>query len=216
MSGAGRAFEAGAGAMLIRALAVTWRVVWDGLEHDAAAHEMSPNVIYAFWHGRLLPLSWTHRGRAVQVLASEHRDGERLGQVIQRLGFGHVRGSSTRGGARAIRDMAARLREGFDLGITVDGPRGPRYVVKPGPIEIAKITGAAIVPITTGSRRHKTLGSWDAFEIPLPFTRVRVAHGAPVRVAPDADATEIEARRAELERSLRTLTEENDRLVDDR
>jgi lysophospholipid acyltransferase (LPLAT)-like uncharacterized protein len=202
-----------AAASLIRALGLTWRVAWDGLERDAAAREISPRVIYASWHGRLLPLSWTHRGRAIQVLASAHRDGERLGQVIRHLGFGHVRGSSTRGGARAIRELTARFHAGFDVGIMVDGPRGPRHRVKPGSLEIAKIAGAVIVPITASSRRHKTLASWDAFEIPLPFTRVRIAHGAPVMVPPDASPEALEAKRQELERALRAITEENDRLV---
>ncbi|MDH3199003.1 MAG: lysophospholipid acyltransferase family protein [Candidatus Krumholzibacteria bacterium] len=202
-----------AAATLIRALGLTWRVTWDGLEREAAARAISPRVIYAAWHGRLLPLAWTHRGRALHILASEHRDGERLGQVIRRLGFGHVRGSSTRGGARGLRDMAARLRDGLDVGITVDGPRGPRHRVKPGSLEIAKIAGAAIVPITASSRRHKILASWDAFEIPLPFTRVRVAHGAPVTVPADASPEVLEAKRQELERTLHAITEENDRLV---
>jgi len=202
-----------AGAMLIRALGVTWRVSWDGLEFDASGRAHAPRVIYATWHGRLLPLAWTHRSRAIQVLASAHRDGERMGQVIRRLGFGHVRGSSTRGGARAIRELTARLKGGLDLGMMVDGPRGPRHQVKPGSLEIAKITGAAIVPITTSSRRHKTLSSWDAFEVPLPFTRVRVAYGAPVTVPPDASPEALEVKRQELERTLRAITEENDRAV---
>lgn len=201
------------GATLIRAFALTWRIGWTHEERLAAARRHAPNVIFAFWHGRLLPLCYSHRNQNIQVLASRHRDGEMLGQVIRRLGFGHVRGSSTRGGARAIRELAGKIESGLDLGITVDGPKGPRYVVKPGPIQIAKLTGSAIVPITTSSRRHKTFSSWDAFELPLPFTRVRIAYGEPVTVPAGADDALMEAKRLEVEDALNRVTDENDRAV---
>jgi lysophospholipid acyltransferase (LPLAT)-like uncharacterized protein len=193
------------GSTVIRCLGHTWRIAEDAPELEARAREHSPNVVFAFWHGRLLPLSFTHRNRSIQVLASEHRDGERLGQTIRRLGFGHVRGSSTRGGARAIFDLVDKLKAGFDLGITVDGPRGPRYVVKAGPIQIAKMSGAAIVPITTASRSHKTFSSWDAFELPYPFTEVSVRYGRPVIVPADADGD-----RLELETELNANTKASD------
>jgi hypothetical protein len=121
-------FEMGAlafvGSVVIRCLGHSWRIGEEGLEMEVRAREHAPNVIFAFWHGRLLPLCFTHRNRAIQVLASEHRDGERIGQTIRRLGFGHVRGSSTRGGTRAIFDLMEKLRAGFDLGITVEGAPG--------------------------------------------------------------------------------------------
>ena len=198
------------GSTVIRCLGYSWRISQQGLEWEARAREHFPNVIYAFWHGRLLPLSFTHRNRSIQVLASEHRDGERLGRTIRRLGFGHVRGSSTRGGARAIFDLVEKLKSGFDLGITVDGPRGPKYVVKPGPLQIAKMSGAAVLPITTASKRHKTFSSWDAFELPYPFTDVVVRHGEPVIVPPDAKSDEMERKRLELEKELTAITEASD------
>jgi lysophospholipid acyltransferase (LPLAT)-like uncharacterized protein len=129
---------------------------------------------------------------------------------MRRLGYGHVRGSSTRGGVRAIYDLAQKLKSGIDVGITVDGPRGPRFVVKPGPIQIAKRSGAAILPITSASKRHKTFSSWDAFEMPYPFTKVTVRYGEPVVVPPDADAGVLEAKRLELERVLNEITEASD------
>jgi hypothetical protein len=198
------------GAGFIRALALTWRVRWRGMEHLDAARAHHPAVIFCFWHGRLLPLCWVHRNRNAQVLASEHEDGEMLGRAIRHFGFGHVRGSSTRGGARALRELARCVRAGYDLGLTVDGPRGPRYVAKPGAIEVARMTGAAVLPITTASRRHYTFSSWDAFELPLPLTSVTVAHGAPVMVPRDADATLVEAKRKQLDATLRAITEEAD------
>ncbi len=199
------------GSVLIRMFGFSWRIRYIDEAYLEDARKLSPTVIFAFWHGRLLPLSFTHRNQAIQVLASEHRDGELMGQIIRLLGFGHVRGSSTRGGARAIRELVSKLHEGFDLGITVDGPKGPKFVVKPGPLEIAKLSGAPIIPITTSSTRHWTFRSWDAFELPKPFSRVSVRYGEPVVVSADADAGELEKKRLLLERTLRHITEENDK-----
>jgi lysophospholipid acyltransferase (LPLAT)-like uncharacterized protein len=203
------------GSLTIRGLGYSWRSRTYGEEYLQRARDHHPAVIFAFWHGRLLALSFTHRNRAIQVLASEHADGEMMGQTIRRLGFGHVRGSSTRGGARAIRRLVGKLEEGLDLGITVDGPKGPKFVVKPGPLEIAKLSGAAIIPITASSTRHWTFHSWDAFEVPKPFSRVSVRYGEPVVVPPDAGADELEAKRLALEDILRDITAANDAAVED-
>lgn len=204
---------AAVGSLVIRTLGASWRISWEGLGYADAARRHAPNLLYAFWHNRLLPLAFAHRARGVQILTSEHRDGEMIGRTIRHMGYGHVRGSSTRGGARAARRMVAKAREGHDLGITVDGPRGPRYEVKPGPILIAKLGGIALLPVTASSHRRKALASWDAFELPRPFTHVCVAYGAPVVVPPDADETVLEEKRRELEQTLRRITEENDRRV---
>jgi lysophospholipid acyltransferase (LPLAT)-like uncharacterized protein len=201
------------GALAIRLIGCSWRFrVID--EHIVGeTRRYAPHLIFAFWHGRMLPLSYGYRHRSIQVLASEHRDGELMGQLIRRLGFGHVRGSSTRGGARAIRELVSKLEEGFDLGITVDGPKGPRYTVKPGPLEISKLSGAPVVPVATSSKSHWVFGSWDALEFPKPFTTVLVRFGAPVVVSADASPETLEAKRVELERALREMTEANDRDV---
>jgi hypothetical protein len=198
-------------ALAIRIIGSTWRfrVIDEANYHEA--HRLARSAIFVFWHGRMLPLSYGYRNRAIHVLASQHRDGELMGQIIRWLGFGHVRGSSTRGGARAIRELAAKLAEGFDLGLTVDGPRGPRYTVKPGPFEIAKISGSPVVPVATSSSRHWVFSSWDAFEFPKPFARVYVRFGRPVTVPTDADPGKVESLRAELERELREMTDANDR-----
>lgn len=198
------------GSAVIRLLGLSWRIRIKDARYLEQARQHSANVIYAVWHGRLLPLTYSLRNLSIHVLASEHQDGEMLGQTILRLGFGHVRGSSTRGGARAIREMVGRLDAGFDLGITVDGPRGPAFQVKPGPVEIAKLAGAAIVPLTTSSRRHKVFSSWDGFELPLPFTRVDIRYGEPVVVPGDADESMLEEKRIQLETTLRDITRKND------
>lgn len=200
------------GAFVIRLLGLSWKISVEDAHFLENARAYSRNVLFVSWHGRLLPLSYSHRNLSIQVLASEHEDGELLGRTISYLGFGHVRGSSTRGGARAIRRLVGKLRDGFDLGITVDGPRGPIYEVKPGPIEIAKLAGVAIVPITTSSKRRKVFSSWDAFELPFPFTRVTVRYGEPVVVPPDAGVELMEEKRIQLENTLRQITRKNDEL----
>jgi hypothetical protein len=202
---------ANTGAAVIRVLGVSWRIRIEEEERLERARTLSPHVLFVAWHGRLLPLSFTHRGRHIHVLASEHTDGEMLGQTIRRLGFGHVRGSSTRGGTRALFELVEKVRAGFDVGITVDGPRGPRGVVKTGVVEVARQTGAIIVPITAGSSRRRVFTSWDAFELPAPFARVVVRYGDPVTVAPDADRDVVETARLEVERTLTRITEEADR-----
>lgn len=202
---------ANAGAGVIRTLGATWRIRIEREDALERARARSPRVIFVFWHGRLLPLSFTHRDRRIHILASEHADGEMLGQAMRRLGFGHVRGSSTRGGARAILELVEKARAGFDLGVSVDGPRGPRGVVKPGVVEVARQTGAAIVPITAASSRRRVFSSWDAFELPAPFARVVVRYGEPVTVEANADRAVADARRLEVERELTRITEEADR-----
>ncbi len=198
------------GAGVIRILGRTWRLRVVAEHRVDAARKIAPQIIFTFWHGRMLVPSYTHRDSAIQVLASQHRDGELMGQTIRRLGFGHVRGSSTRGGTQAIRDLVSKLREGCDLALTVDGPTGPRHVFKSGPLEIAKLSGCTIVPAAISSRRHWQLSSWDAFQIPHPFSRVQIMFGAPVWVPADATPEALEERRQEIEQALRQLTVEND------
>ena len=201
------------GAAVISTFSATWRITVRGQEYLEDARRSNTRVIFAFWHGRMLPLLHVHRGdRArIRVLASDHHDGQLLARTIGWLGVESVSGSSTRGGTKAILALADSVRAGYDVAVTVDGPRGPRFQVKPGVVEVAKITGAAIVPLTTASRSHRTFRSWDAFELPRPFTRVLAAYGPPVRVAADADREAQEAARIQLETVLRSMTEACDR-----
>ncbi|MDH4038766.1 MAG: lysophospholipid acyltransferase family protein [Candidatus Krumholzibacteria bacterium] len=201
------------GAGVIRALGASWRIRTGGEEHLAAARRHSPFLIFAFWHDRLLPLVHAYRGRRAAILASQHADGELLGRTLQRLGYGHVRGSSTRGGARAVMELVNVIRGGQDIGITVDGPRGPRHVVKPGAVQIARITGSAIIPFTSASRHHKTFASWDRFQLPYPGTRVMLRYGTPVVVPADAGDAMLEAKCLELGSILDRITQEADRDV---
>jgi lysophospholipid acyltransferase (LPLAT)-like uncharacterized protein len=196
---------------IIRLLGVTWRVEWSGLENIELARRMSNQVVFAFWHGRLLVLSYSHRNRKIQVLASEHPDGDLMGKTITNLGFGHLKGSTSRGGARAIRKLSSVLKDGFDVGLTVDGPRGPRGVVQQGAVEISRLTGSAIVPITNTAKPRMLFKSWDRFQLPLPFARIAISYGQPFVVPNNCGRKEREELRMKLQDELKGLTTGLDR-----
>ena len=202
------------GAFLIRLFGRTWRVESKGEDHLEHARRLSGQVIFSFWHGRLLVLSYTHRGREIQVLASEHPDGDLMGRTIRHLGFGHLKGSSTRGGARALRDLSRMLREGFDVGLAVDGPKGPRGSVQQGAIELSRMTGSAVLAISSSSRPRRLFRSWDAFQLPFPFARIIVSYAEPFVVPRDAGEDERERYRVLLEERLAHLTAELDRTLE--
>jgi len=199
------------GAVVIRILGATWRIEWRGLDRLDRARSLSKQVIFSFLHGRLLVYTYAHRGRGIQALASEHPDGELMGRTVARLGFGHLRGSTTKRGAAAFRDLASVLRSGFDAALTIDGPKGPRGVVQQGAIELSRMTGSAVIPVTNAARPRMMLGSWDRFQIPWPFAKVVVAYGEPFLVPGGAEREERERYRLDLERRLGELTTELDR-----
>jgi lysophospholipid acyltransferase (LPLAT)-like uncharacterized protein len=212
--------------LLIRLLGVTWRLEIKAGEHLERAREMSGGtisdtekpgsdkpgrVIFAFFHGRLLALSWSHRNRNVHVLASEHYDGDLMGKTIEWLGFGHLKGSTTRGGARAIRELKGVLADGYDIGLTVDGPKGPRGKVQQGATELSRLTSCAVVPLTNTAKGRKVFGSWDRFQVPAPFAKVIVEYGEPLIVPGGTGAEERESLRIELEKRLGELTSRLDK-----
>lgn len=199
------------GALFIRVLGATWRVEWRGGERLALARRMSPRIVFAFFHGRMLVLSYTHRGRDIQVLASHHYDGDLMGRVIAHLGFGHRKGSTTRGGAAALRDLAGALRGGCDVGLTIDGPRGPRGAVQQGAVEIARLGGSAVIAVCDSARPRWLMKTWDRLQIPFPFAKVVVAYGEPFLVPSGAGEAGREELRARLERELRDLSSSLDR-----
>ena len=149
------------------------------MENLAPFRRLRTPVIFVFWHGSLLPLVHYHRHERIVVLVSEHADGERIARVLARRGFGTVRGSSTRGGARGLRALVRAARAGRDLALTPDGPRGPRGEFKPGALAAARMTGLPIVPLAVSASAAWHLGSWDGFMVPKPFARVRVTYGDP-------------------------------------
>lgn len=172
-------------------------------------------VIYAAWHGRMLMFPYFYgRLRRVHVLASRSRDGEIVTRFVEGFGFRAVRGSSSRGASTALHALARLLREEHaEVALVPDGPRGPRYVAQPGPVLLAKLGRAPIVPLGFGASRATVLASWDEFVIPHPFARVAVVFGQPLVVSPNADREALEAARQRLETALHQLTLEADRLV---
>lgn len=204
-----------AGAFLLLSFGSTWRLRFRGLEHERAVRANGHRPIYAFWHGRLLGLAYSYRDRKVQIMISEHGDGEMIAQVTNQMGFGSVRGSTTRGGLRAMRALAKKLLEGFDVAITPDGPRGPRHFFQAGAIYIAMRTGHPLLPVTSAAWPCWTLNSWDRFIIPKPFSSIIVKLGKPVYVPPDLDEKQREEYRLRLEKEMVQLVETADREVID-
>src|SRR5215210_6441537 len=163
-------------------LARTWRirVVNDVYLRDL--RKAGHSFIFALWHGHLLPLLWHHREEGVLVLISEHRDGELVARAAQSLGYGLIRGSSTRGAERALISLVRELQEGHEVAITPDGPRGPAATFASGALVAAQRSDSFILPVAASADRAWRLGSWDRFMIPKPFARVTVAYGAPAKV----------------------------------
>jgi lysophospholipid acyltransferase (LPLAT)-like uncharacterized protein len=170
------------GTTLLRLLAMTWRMRPVDDEAMRVARASGQRVIFTLWHGELLPLLWQHRKQGVAVLISEHRDGEIIAQIAHRLGYTTVRGSTSRGGSRALIGLMRAIEGGRDAAVTPDGPRGPAHVFAPGAAIAAQRTGAALVPVRASASRAWRLKSWDRFLIPKPFATVRVAYGPPTTV----------------------------------
>lgn len=183
------------GAWVIRALAVTWRIRTVHGERLREYRRGGP-VILALWHGDMLPPLWQHRGERVAILISEHGDGEIIARIGLRLGHAAVRGSSSRGAARALLALSRTLEEGRDVAVTPDGPRGPAGQFAPGALAAAQRSGAAIVAIGVHAPRAWRLRSWDRFLIPKPFSRITIAYGPPTRV----DAASVRESAAEVPR----------------
>jgi lysophospholipid acyltransferase (LPLAT)-like uncharacterized protein len=162
-----------------------------------------PPSIFAFWHRCIIPATWYFRNRHGVLMNTTNFDGQWTRRVIERLGYGTAQGSSTRGGLRGLAVMAQRLDEGFDAGFTIDGPRGPRYVAKPGPVMLARRSGRPIVLFHIGLERAWTLRkSWDLMQIPKPFTRAVLIIAPPLEVPNDTDREGVEKKHQEMQNVL--------------
>ena len=165
------------------------------------------NAILAFWHNRLLLFGYIYKNQTdAYMMISRSRDGELISRFVGYLGINSIRGSSSKGGKTAFKTLAKLLKEGYHAAITPDGPRGPRYQVQKGAINLSKISGAPIIPATYNASRKKVFSSWDRFILPLPFSRIVVIYADPVTVTRDADFQVIEEKRRELENKLNEIT----------
>ncbi len=194
-----------AGYRLISALGATFRWRTEGLEHFEAITRSGRQPIMAFWHGRILPATFYFKRRGIVVIISENFDGEWIAGIIERFGYGTARGSTSRGGRRALLKLSRDLAAGRPAGFAVDGPRGPARVAQPGAVWLAKLTGNPVLPFHLEADRCWTTNSWDRTQIPKPFATVSIAMGAPFEVPRDAQDDGIEAARLELEARLQAL-----------
>lgn len=193
------------GGAALSALLATCRYQIVGEEHYRPYHREGTPVIFVLWHGRLLPCTYVHRGEGIATLISQHRDGGYIARIVEGWGFHVVRGSSTRGGSPAFRQLLKQLKTGRSLAITPDGPQGPREQMKPGPLLLAQLSGAPIIPGAGGADRAWWFGGWDRFLVPKPFARLRIVHGEPLHIPHDADADALRSYSTELESRLATL-----------
>ncbi len=169
------------------------------------------NFIYAFWHGRQLFLVYSHRYRQINILISQSQDGQLITNITRLFGFKSVRGSTSRGGMRALVELIHQVEKGDVLAFTPDGPQGPYREVQPGVLYVAQKTGLPIVPLTFSAKRKKILKNWDQFVVPFPFNYIIVANGNPVYVGKGDD---LAAKKKELEQALNILTDETDKLLE--
>jgi lysophospholipid acyltransferase (LPLAT)-like uncharacterized protein len=196
---------AGVGYPLINALGHTlrWRV--EGMQYFDAIFASGRRPIMGFWHGRILPATFYFRRRGIVVITSENFDGEWIARVIERFGFGTARGSTSRGGLKAMLQLVRDMEDGKPAGFTLDGPRGPARVAQPGAIWLASRTGNPVLPFHLEASSHWTARSWDRTQIPKPFSTVALVIGESIDVPHNASEGELEAARLELERRLRVL-----------
>jgi lysophospholipid acyltransferase (LPLAT)-like uncharacterized protein len=164
-------------------------------------------LLWTFWHNKLFVMAYMYqrkfRGRLGAALASASKDGEIISAIIEEFGIRAIRGSSSRGGARALVEMKRAIEDGYIMAITPDGPRGPRYTINPGIVKLAQITGGYILPIHVSYSRFWRLKSWDGFMIPWPFARIAITFDHLHLVPPTATEEEFEVERLRFERLLR-------------
>ena len=198
----------------IRFVHLTSRWTVEGEDIPKQFWDQDRPFILCFWHGRLMmmPYCWNHK-KPIHTVVSLHRDGRLVSGIFAHFGIKAISGSTSRGGASALRTMIRTLKAGEWIGITPDGPRGPRMRVSEGIITLARITNTPIIPVTYSIRRRKVLGSWDSFIAALPFSRGVFVWGTPITVSESSGKEQTETARLEVEQALNTLCARTDRLT---
>ncbi len=199
------------GRLIIDLLCATTTIESDGFKKVAPILG-SGKFICAFWHSRILLISYLFKGWNGAILVSRSKDGEIIARILQSQGHETIRGSSSRGGLRALAKQIKILKKHQRPGVVIpDGPRGPRHKVQPGIITLAKKTGCPIIPLTYSAKKIKIFSSWDRFIVPYPFTRCRIAHGDPLYVPEDLDKSSYKLFENKLEKELCRITDDADR-----
>jgi lysophospholipid acyltransferase (LPLAT)-like uncharacterized protein len=197
-----------AGYLAISLIGPTLRVSISWEEEPSARDAIFEKpVIYSFWHRAVFPASWIWRRQKIAVMVSRSFDGEYIARIIEKLGFTAVRGSSSRGGAGALLGMESELEKGETVAFTIDGPRGPKYVAKPGPVTLSKISGRPMAPFYVALSNPWVLRTWDQFMIPKPFSRALVRLGRKIQVPADTDDSQMREYQVQLQAALERVTQ---------
>lgn len=186
---------------ILNALGSTWKWKVGGAEHVDAIKARGLHPIHSFWHGRILPATLYFKRRGIVVITSENYDGEWIARIITKFGYGTARGSTSKGGPRALLQLVREVKS-KGVAFTLDGPRGPAEVAQMGAVWLAKATGNPLMPFHSEATSCWTLRSWDRTQIPKPFATVSMAIGEPLYVPRDADETALEESRQRLQQSL--------------
>jgi len=197
---------------VVRALTSTWTWKVSGADHVDAITNAGHHPILALWHGRILAATPYFANRGIVAMASENFDGEWIARLLGKFGYGAARGSTSRGGPAALRQLVRDVKA-HGVAFTLDGPRGPAEVAQPGAVWLAKATGQPLLPFHSEAASSWTLKSWDRTQIPKPFTTVAMAIAAPIYVPRDADEQVMEESRARLASSLAEARSECQRLL---
>ncbi len=197
---------AAAGYLLIRLIGCTLRVCISGEEGAQKSLSQRP-WIGSFWHACIIPGTYVFRDLGVRVMSSNSYDGEYMGRIIRRFGFVAVKGSSSRNAVRALLGLRRALQQGWPVAFTIDGPRGPRYKVKPGPVALARSSGVPMTMFHLAVERAWVVNSWDRLMIPKPFSRVLMRFGKLITVPSDASDADVEGYQQQLQDSLDRVRE---------
>jgi lysophospholipid acyltransferase (LPLAT)-like uncharacterized protein len=195
-----------AGHSLIRLIGPTLRVCFSREEGAQQTLDQRPTVA-SFWHACQIPAAYVFRDMGIRVMSSNSYDGEYMGRIVRKLGFVPVKGSSSRNAVRALLGLRRALDEGWTVAFTLDGPRGPRYKVKPGPVALARASGVPMTMFHMAVDRAWVLNTWDRLMIPKPFSRVLLRFGKLISVPADASDESLERYQQELQDSLDRVRE---------
>lgn len=179
----------------------------------ASSRHRAGEGVYALWHAQQLPLTLRHRTENVAVIVSQHRDGEIISRMVEGIGYRTIRGSSTRGGSEALRQLTRAASEGHSLAITTDGPQGPPRQCKPGAVLAAARTGFPIIPAAAAAVHAWTFSSWDRFFVPKPGSVVYLSYGDPIHVPADLDTGSTAAWQARVTEAQNEATAVCERAV---
>jgi hypothetical protein len=172
-------------------------------------------VIYSFWHRAVFASAWLWRKTGIAVMVSRSFDGEYIARTIEKLGFVAVRGSSSRGGAQALLGLKNQLDQGNLVAFTIDGPRGPKYVSKPGPVLLSRASALPMAAFYVALSDAWVLNTWDALMIPKPFSKALVRFSAKMQVPAVADDVEMDAQMQEFQRQLQAALERVTRFAEE-